>query len=139
MIERLDHVNLQTVQLDTMIAWYTDILHLKQGYRPRFPFDGAWMYAGEVPVVHLVPVEVVPPEATDLALEHAAFRASGLVAFIDRLKAAGEAYRLVRVPDIPLVQVNVWDPDGNHLHVDFDAAEAEGVDIEGFKSSKIEA
>lgn len=139
MIERLDHVNLQTVQLNAMIAWYERFLQLKNGYRPRFPFPGAWMYAGDVPVVHLVPVEVEPPKAADLALEHAAFRATGLPEFIERLQESGELFRVVRVPDIPLVQVNVWDPDGNHLHVDFDAAEADGMDIEDFKTSKIQA
>lgn len=139
MIIRLDHVNLQTVQFDAMVEWYSHFLQLKQGYRPRFPFPGAWMYAGDVPVVHLVPVEVAPPKATDLSLEHAAFRATGLPEFLGRLTAAGERLRVVRVPDLPLVQVNVWDPDGNHLHVDFDAAEAEGLDIEDFKTSKIEA
>lgn len=139
MIERLDHVNLQTTQLDAMIAWYTHFLQLKQGYRPKFPFDGAWMYAGDMPVVHLVPVEVTPPKVSDLALEHAAFFAKGLPEFLDRLSAADEPHRVVRVPDIPLVQVNVWDPDGNHLHVDFHASEADGINIEDFKSSKIEA
>lgn len=139
MIQRLDHVNLQTVQFDAMIAWYRDIMLLKQGYRPNFPFAGAWMYAGDMPVVHLVPVDVEPPKASDLALEHAAFFAKGLPEFITRLQAAGEPFRMVRVPDIPLVQVNVWDPDGNHLHVDFNAAEAEGIDIEDFTNSKIEA
>ncbi len=106
---------------------------------PDFPFPGAWMYAGDVPVVHLVPVKVAPPKAGDLALEHAAFRAQGLPEFLERLQTAGEPMRIVRVPDMPLVQVNVWDPDGNHLHVDFDAAEAEGIEIEDFKTSKIEA
>lgn len=139
MIERLDHVNLQTVQLDAMIAWYEHILQLKNGYRPNFPFNGAWIYAGDIPVVHLVEVAHAPPEASDLALEHAAFRAKGLPKFIERLQVAGEALRVVRVPEMPLVQVNVWDPDGNHLHVDFDAAEAEGIDIEDFRTSKIQA
>ena len=95
------------------------------------------MYAGEIPVVHLVPVEVEPPKAEDLALEHAAFRAKGLTAFLERLRDAEEPFRAVRVPDIPLVQVNVWDPDGNHLHVDFDADEAQGLDLEAFETSKI--
>ncbi|OAN84314.1 glyoxalase [Jannaschia sp. EhC01] len=139
MIERLDHVNLQTTQLAEMIAWYENFLHLKQGYRPNFPFDGAWMYAGAVPVVHLVEVKATPPKATDLALEHAAFAAKGLTEFLERLTAADVAFRLVRVPDIPLVQVNVWDPDGNHLHVDFHASEAEGIDMEDFKTSRIKA
>lgn len=139
MIERLDHVNIQTAQLVTMIAWYEDMLRLKSGWRPPFPFDGAWIYAGEFPVVHLVEVDVAPPKAQDLALEHTAFFAKGLQEFIARLQASGERFRLVRVPGTPLVQVNIWDPDGNHLHVDFDAAEAEGIDLEDFATNKIEA
>lgn len=129
MIDRLDHVNLRTVQLDRMIAWYTDILQLKQGFRPGFPFPGAWMYAGDVPVVHLVAVVAAPSKSNDLSLEHAAFQARGLQAFLARLQAAGAAFRLVQVPDIALVQVNVWDPDGNHLHVDFHANEAAALDF----------
>ena len=139
MIEHLDHVNLRTVQLAAMIRWYEGILHLKNGPRPRFPFPGAWIYAGEVAVVHLVEVSTAPPKATDVALEHAAFRATGLSDFIERLRGAGEAFRIVRVPGMPIVQVNVWDPDGNHLHVDFDGAEADGIDIEDFTAPKIEA
>ncbi|WP_224815263.1 VOC family protein [Hasllibacter sp. MH4015] len=139
MIERLDHVNLQTVQMEAMIAWYGQYLKLRNGHRPPFPFAGAWLYAGDHPVVHLVEVATASPKADDLALEHAAFRARGLRGFLERLADGGEPHRVVQVPDMPLVQVNVWDPDGNHLHIDFDGAEAEGLDLEAFTVSKIEA
>jgi hypothetical protein len=33
------------------------------------------------------------------------------------------------VPGWPVVQVNVWDPDGNHLHIDFDLSEAEAAGL----------
>ncbi len=46
-----------------------------------------------------------------------------MAAFIDRLEARGERYRLNPIEDFGIVQVNLWDPDGNHIHVDFDAAE----------------
>ena len=37
----------------------------------------------------------------------------------------GIPYRLSRVPPGPVdvVQVNIHDPDGNHIHVDFTAAD----------------
>jgi hypothetical protein len=35
----------------------------------------------------------------------------------------GERFRRVAVPGFPIVQINIWDPDGNHLHVDFDPGE----------------
>ena len=37
-----------------MVDWYCDILGLRTGPRPDFPFQGAWLYAGENAVIHLV-------------------------------------------------------------------------------------
>ncbi len=127
MIETLDHVNIQTRQLSVMVDWYRDVLGLSEGPRPDFPFPGAWMYAGDRPIVHLVEEPNVPRGGGPLALEHAAFRASGLKDFLARLDARGERYSVGGADFLPIVLVNVWDPDGNHLHVDFAKAEAEGV------------
>jgi len=125
MIEALDHINIRTGQLEAMIDWYTEVLGLKSGPRPPFPFPGAWMYAGEHPLVHLVETDPAPTDpGVDLQLEHGAFRATGFDGFIARLKARDDRYEVARVPDFPIVQVNVWDPDGNHLHIDFDTADA---------------
>lgn len=124
MILGLDHINVRTAQLDVMIEWYTRMMGLKSGPRPNFPFGGAWMYAGDAPIVHLVEVAAEPgSDPADLKLEHGAFRATGFDAFLARFKEAGERAEVVPVPGFPIVQINVWDPDGNHLHVDFDAAE----------------
>ena len=123
MIEGLDHINIRTGNLAAMIAWYRDVLGLEEGARPDFSFDGAWMYAGGHPVVHLVAVDKTPEDGPELRLEHAAFRASGYGRFIGQLQKTGARHRVSRVPGMPIVQVNLWDPDGNHLHVDFDSAE----------------
>ena len=40
-IGKLDHVNVRTNQLDAMIGWYTDVLGMRTGARPDFPFPGA--------------------------------------------------------------------------------------------------
>ena len=58
-IGKLDHVNIRTTQLETMIDWYTNILGMHSGHRPDFPFPGAWMYAGDVAAVHLVGIDDV--------------------------------------------------------------------------------
>lgn len=122
-IHALDHVNLRTTRLDAMIAWYADILGLPSGTRPDFGFPGAWIYAGERPVVHLIGVEGGEPTGSEveLKLEHFAFSATGLAAFEAHLKERGERYRRSDNPLTGLVQMNVWDPDGNHIHVDFPA------------------
>lgn len=120
-IGKLDHVNLRTTQLDAMIDWYGRVLQMPTGPRPDFDFPGAWLYAGDQAAVHLVGRAApsgVGSEA-DLKLEHFAFSASGRGDFEARLDALGEPYRKSEVPGFGLVQYNVWDPDGNHIHIDF--------------------
>lgn len=129
MITGLDHINLQTRQLDAMIAWYTEVLGMVSGPRPDFAFAGAWLYADDHPVVHVTQMDDAPRGGGALALEHAAFRASGLKEFLAHLDARGEPYTIGGADFLPIVLVNIWDPDGNHLHIDFPKAEAEGIEI----------
>jgi catechol 2,3-dioxygenase-like lactoylglutathione lyase family enzyme len=126
-IEKLDHVNLRTADLAGMCAFYTEVLGMTAGPRPGFGFGGAWLYAGGQASVHLVEVKEQPSPEGELRLEHFAFAATGLADFLARLKARGEAYRIGVIRDFGIVQVNIHDPDGNHIHVDFAAAEAAGV------------
>jgi catechol 2,3-dioxygenase-like lactoylglutathione lyase family enzyme len=129
-LKRLDHVNLRTANLDGMIAWYGRVLGMHPGPRPGFGFPGAWLYADGHPIVHLVGTETAPgADATDLRLEHFAISATGLKGLLERLDTEAAERHLRPVPDFGILQVNVWDPDGNHIHIDFDAAEAEGLEI----------
>ena len=126
MIIDLDHLNVRTARLGDMIAWYENVLGLKEGWRPNFPFAGAWLYAGDRPLVHLVEVEQEPgSDPHDLKLEHGAFRGKDYAGLIAALDKAGADRNVVRVPGTSIIQVNVWDPDGNHLHIDFDAADTD--------------
>lgn len=126
MIERMDHINIRTGQLDAMIAWYEEVLLFQNGWRPPFPFPGAWLYAGDLAMVHLVGEDPAPQDTgEDLKLEHGAFKAKGFDGLIARLRARGDRMQVVKVPGTQIVQVNVWDPDGNHLHIDFDAGEVD--------------
>ena len=127
----LDHVNVRTRNLDRMIDWYSRILGMTEGRRPGFDFPGAWLYVGDKPYLHLVGVDrSLPAHQDELRLEHFAMSATGLSAFLDRLKDEGIDCKLVKVPDFPIVQVNVWDPDGNHIHIDFHEDEAKGLEGE---------
>ncbi|WP_415920164.1 VOC family protein [Tateyamaria sp. SN6-1] len=120
-IQRLDHVNVVTRQLPQMIAWYETVLGLRSGHRPDFPFPGAWLYAGDVAVVHLVAEDAdrVGAEAP-LRLEHFAFSASDAATFEATLTRQGQPFDKTEVTGAGLVQFHVADPDGNHIHVDFD-------------------
>ena len=121
-ITRLDHVNLRTTQLEVMSQWYSNLLGLQSGPRPNFPFEGVWLYVGDIPIVHIITIDddkTVGSEES-LKLEHFALRAStGMREFEDKLKAIGERYRRSDITDFGIAQFNIWDPDGNHIHVDF--------------------
>lgn len=125
----LDHVNLRTARLESMVDFYGAVLGLTRGPRPNFSFGGAWLYAGDRAVVHLV--EVAEPFAAGdtLSLQHFAFGAQGLAEFLERVAAFGAQPRFGRVEDFGLFQVNLLDPDGNHLHVDFALDEARALGL----------
>ena len=104
-----------------MADWYERVLGMRRGKRPDFPFPGAWMYAGDQAVVHLVGIDGPPATGSETALklEHFAFAATDRPAFEARLRDLGEAFRISDVPGFGVTQYNIWDPDGNHIHVDF--------------------
>jgi len=120
-LEQLSHVNLRTTQLDAMIDWYTDFLGMHSGDRPNFSFPGAWMYVGDNAVVHLIGVEDESGVGSEepLKLEHFGFAATGGAEFEAKLRADDTKYSRNDIPDFNLYLINLWDPDGNHLHLDF--------------------
>ena len=126
-LKRLDHVNLRTTRLAEMIAWYDKVLGMKVGERPDFPFGGAWLYCEGFPIVHLVEVERPAAANGTPQLEHFAISADGLDAFLGHLRESRVGYRCAVLPGMGIQQVNIFDPDGNHIHVDF--AKDEKADI----------
>ncbi len=118
LLEAFDHVNVRTANLDAMVEWYDRVLGMPTGRRPPFDFPGAWLYLGDQALVHLVGVEAAPA-SVEPQIEHFAFRASGMEEFLAHLEKEGVGYELAEVPGFGITQVNIFDPDGNHIHVDF--------------------
>lgn len=121
-LKQLDHVNIRTANLTEIKNWYHRILQLRDGPRPDFGFAGAWLYIGDHPIVHLVEV-AEDPQNLQPKIEHFAISATGIAEFLAHLKAHNVPYRLSEVPGFNIVQVNIFDPDGNHIHIDFAADE----------------
>jgi len=128
----LDHVNIRTSNLDAMSAFYEDVLGLPRGKRPSFGMGGAWHYCGKQAVVHLV--ESTKKLKTEEAqIEHFALRAGGTVkAFQKKMRETDTPYKVVPLTEINMIQVNVFDPDGNKIEIQFAASEA---DMEAFGGS----
>lgn len=115
----LDHVNLRTANVARMIEFYSGVLGLRVGARPPFSFGGAWLYCDERPVVHLVEVAEQPSPEGELRMEHFAFAARGFQEFTGKLESANVEYRLSKLFGTETRQLNVRDPDGNRVHIDF--------------------
>lgn len=125
-IKSLDHINIRTENIEEMARWYTEVLGMVRGFRPKLNSDGVWMYIGDLPVVHLIHVSDKAGAGSEqpLKLEHAAFSATGRDAFEARLREMGLPFRRSDLKEVNVIQMNVWDPDGNHLHIDFPADES---------------
>jgi len=121
-LKLLDHVNIRTARLSELTTFYTEVLGLRPGARPPFRFDGAWLYCGERAAVHLVEVPKTP-NTGEPRIEHYAFQAVGLSDFLTHLRERDVAYRISIVPGLELRQVNIYDPDGNHIEIAFGAEE----------------
>ena len=124
----LDHVNIRTSSLKPMRHFYTEVLGLEDGPRPDFGFDGAWLYCGDKAAVHLVETRETP-KANDVRLEHFAFRVSDVKGTIARLQTHGVDYKILARPHLGVLQVNVWDPDGNHVELAFAAPECADLPV----------
>ena len=121
----LDHFNIRTNKLDEMSAFYEDVLGLKRGKRPSLGIGGAWHYCGQQAVVHLV--ESAKKIKTEEAqIEHFALRSNGSIkSFQKKMRETDTPYQVVPLTEINMIQVNVFDPDGNKIEVQFASGAAD--------------
>lgn len=122
MIRTLDHINIRTVDLEGTQRFFCDLLGLTVGWRPAFPFPGAWLYAGEQAVVHLVSVDAPFPGSKGVALDHAAFTVDDFEAAKAKLDAAGVSYRETATPEGNTRQLFFSDPNGVVIELDHRSA-----------------
>ncbi|MCU6453124.1 VOC family protein [Sphingomonas sp. A2-49] len=122
MIRTMDHFTIVTDRLEETRSFYA-ALGLVDGPRPDFGVDGAWLYAGDRPVLHVVAVDRLP-EPRRGVLDHMAFAAEGLCDAIATLRDRGAPYRLLRTPrPFSRWQVFAQDPNGAEVELDFDIGE----------------
>ena len=111
-ITGLDHINIRTAELAKTRAFFTEVLELTVGWRPDFPFGGAWLYAGGRDVVHLVEVSRAGAASKGSALDHFAFAIDDYEDAERRLKAAGMAYEPSEAPNGGIRQMFVTELNG---------------------------
>ncbi|HEY4369833.1 MAG TPA: VOC family protein [Steroidobacteraceae bacterium] len=124
------HYNLRASRelLETLRAFYCDVVGLRAGVRPPFNSFGYWLYAGERDVLHLS--ESTAGEARSIGaaptFDHAAFNCSGRIEFERKLARLGIEYEVAQVPLTGQVQLFFKDPAGNGVELNFAGDEARG-------------
>lgn len=108
-LQVLDHYNVLTRDAEVSAKFYVDVLGMRVGDRPPFPFPGAWVYAGDVAVLHLSQTDKVPDGSGRCS--HVAFRASDYAGMKKRLKKAKVKFDERVVPGRGLTQIFLDTPD----------------------------
>ena len=87
-VQAMNHFTVLSDDLARTTAFYERFLGLRVGWRPPFAFPGAWLYAGDQAVLHVVAGRSLPPERAGV-LDHMAFTGTGLAATAAQLTAEG--------------------------------------------------
>lgn len=128
-VEKLDHVNIQTLDLDGTARFFEDVLGLARRQPPGLnPETNLWMYdEHDRPIVHLSKPGTLLGESRDDirvgggSVHHIAFDCSGYRDFVARLDRLGVKYGENHVVEIDLRQVFIHEPNGVMVECNFRA------------------
>jgi catechol 2,3-dioxygenase-like lactoylglutathione lyase family enzyme len=121
-ITGMNHVNVITDDIPKTVAFYRDVLGLREGARPQFRSPGAWLYSGDHPIVHISGART-SEELRPGVIDHIALSATGLRETLARLESAGIEADCRQQAGTGLWQVFVLDPNGARVELDFGADE----------------
>lgn len=143
-LSHIEHLLIASDDIDATRDWYARVLGMASGPHPDFGFPVHWMYLGGVDVVHIGPsakmagaiqkqylgrTSQASAQGTG-AIDHIAFRASGLREMISHLRKQNIPFTQRRANGQALFQLFFHDPNGIKIELNFDAAETEGIEPE---------
>jgi catechol 2,3-dioxygenase-like lactoylglutathione lyase family enzyme len=140
-LSHIEHFLVAADDIDATRDWYARVLGMRSGPHPEFSFPVHWMYLGDVDVVHIGPSAKNASENQKRylgrtsqggaqgtgAIDHIAFRATGLRGMIAHLRKEKIDFHQRRANGQALFQLFFLDPNGIKIELNFDAAEAEGI------------
>jgi catechol 2,3-dioxygenase-like lactoylglutathione lyase family enzyme len=121
-ISAMNHFTILTDDVPRTVAFYCDLLGLADGARPPLGFPGAWLYAGDAAILHVVGGRA-RAELTPGVIDHMAFSATGLAETIATLVAHDIGHTCRRQTGTGTWQVFFFDPNGARVELDFAASE----------------
>ena len=121
-VTTMNHFTILTDDVTATVDFYRDLLGLVEGPRPPFDFPGAWLYAGERPILHVVGGRNAD-ELRPGVIDHMAFSAEDLSETLALLASRNIAHTCRRLPGGGTWQVFFHDPNGARVELDFAADE----------------
>jgi catechol 2,3-dioxygenase-like lactoylglutathione lyase family enzyme len=152
-LSHIEHFLVAADDIDATRDWYACMLGMTSGPHPDFGFPVHWMYLGDVDVVHIGPSAKSANEIQKKylgrtsqdagtgtgAIDHIAFRATGLRAMLEHLHAQGVPFSQRRANGQALFQLFFHDPNGIKIELNYAAADAEGIEPELMASELMKA
>ena len=142
-VSHIEHILVAADDIDATRDWYARVLGMRSGPHPDFGFPVHWMYVGDVDVVHIGPsAKAASERQKDYlgrtsqnagtgtgALDHIAFRATGLQEMMEHLRSQGVPFSQRRANGQALFQLFFYDPNGIKIELNYAAEEAVGIPI----------
>ena len=138
-LSHLEHVLIQSADIEATKDWYVKVLGMKVGPHPDFKLPVYWLYIGDRDVLHIAQGGAnVSENRLNYAgqesqatfgsgvVDHLAFHASGLHDMIAHLQQHAVAFKERQVDNQGLYQLFLHDPNGVKIELNFPAAEAKG-------------
>lgn len=143
-LSHIEHFLVATDDIDRTGEWYCRVLGMKEGPHPDFGFPVKWLYLGDRDIVHIGPSAKLAGDNQKKylgrtsqdsgtgtgALDHIAFRATGLAQMMAHLNSQKIAFSERRASGQALYQLFMLDPNGIKIELNYDAREAEGIAAE---------
>jgi catechol 2,3-dioxygenase-like lactoylglutathione lyase family enzyme len=143
-LSHIEHFLVAADDIDATRDWYARVLGMRSGPHPDFGFPVHWMYLGDADVVHIGPSSRSASENQKKylgrtsqdqgtgtgAIDHIAFRATGLNAMMEHLNKQQIDFTRRQANGQALVQLFFCDPNGIKIELNYDAAEAAGIEFQ---------
>jgi catechol 2,3-dioxygenase-like lactoylglutathione lyase family enzyme len=152
-ISHIEHFLVAADDIDATRDWYARVLGMKPGPHPDFGFPVHWMYLGDTDIVHIGPSAKQAGEiqkkflgrtSQDIgagtgALDHIAFRATGLRGMLEHLRKEKISFTQRRANGQALFQLFLYDPNGIKIELNYASGECEGIEPELMASELMKA
>ena len=136
-LEHIEHFLVQTSDIEKTREWYRRVLGMQDGPAPDFKFPVRWLYLGGRDIVHITEggaktsenrKRYLGQQSEDVkgsgAVDHIAFRCTGLKQMIEHLQALNVPFSQRMVSDQGLYQLFLMDPNEIKIELNYSNAEA---------------